>query len=88
MSGWATIPNAQIAAIKIAIDGVPVGTATYGTDRPDVCLVTSSPSCPNVGWTFNYDTQLVPNGTHTLDVTAVTTSGQSATRTEQFGIAN
>lgn len=88
MSGWATIPTTQIQSINIAIDGVPVGTAAYGNSRPDVCLVTTSPSCPNVGWTFVYDTQFQPNGTHTLDVTAITTTGQSSTVSEQFKIAN
>jgi hypothetical protein len=88
MSGWATISTTQIQSINIAIDGVPVGTATYGNSRPDVCLVTSSPSCPNVGWAFVYDTQFIPNGSHTLDVTAITTTGQSSTRTEQIKIAN
>jgi uncharacterized protein (TIGR03437 family) len=89
ISGWATVPNAQIASIKIALDGVPLGNAIYGTPRTDVCLVTTSPSCPNVGWYFTgFDTQTVPNGTHFLDITATTVLGQTSTVSSQITIAN
>jgi hypothetical protein len=89
ISGWATLASQQIATIKIAIDGVPLGNATYGIQRSDVCLVTSSPSCPNVGWSFSgFNTQMLPNGTHFIDVTAVTVLGQTSTISSQIKIAN
>jgi hypothetical protein len=89
ISGWATLSNDQISAVKIAIDGVPLGNATYGFARADVCLVTTSPSCPNVGWYFGgFNTQFYANGTHTIDINAVTALGQSTTVTEQITIAN
>jgi N-acetylmuramoyl-L-alanine amidase len=89
ISGWALDDDSQISSVKIAIDGVPVGTATYGLSRPDVCLAYPGRlGCPNVGWYFFYDTSLVPNGTHILSVTGITTLGQSSTNTEVFTIAN
>jgi uncharacterized protein (TIGR03437 family) len=89
MSGWAIDDNSRISAVNIAIDGVPVGAATYGVGRSDVCLAyPGRQGCPNVGWSFSYDTNLLPNGTHTLDVTGVTVNGQSSTVSQQFSVAN
>jgi hypothetical protein len=89
ISGWATLANDRISEVNIAVDGIPLGTAAYGGTRADVCLVTSSPSCPNVGWYFSgFNTQLLPNGAHTLSVTAVTALGQTSTVSEQITIAN
>jgi uncharacterized protein (TIGR03437 family) len=88
-AGWAIDNDSALSAVKIAVDGVPVGNATYGLSRPDVCSVfTGRAGCPNVGFGFYYDTTLIPNGIHTLDVTGVTTSGQSSTITQQMSIAN
>jgi len=89
VSGWATLSNDAISVIQVAVDGVPQGNATYGGSRPDVCLVTTSPSCPNVGWYFgSLNTQFFPNGTHTIDITAVTALGQTSTVSETVTITN
>ncbi len=89
ISGWSTLPTAAITSIRIAVDGVTLGNATYGLPRADVCLANASPSCPNVGWYFSgFDTQTLPNGTHFLDITATTATGQTSTVSSQITIAN
>src|SRR5947208_1430258 len=48
-SGWAVDSAAAITDVTISIDDVPVGTAVYGTRRPEVCAIYSNPpGCPNV----------------------------------------
>ena len=87
--GWAINPNSAIAAIQVAIDDVPAGTAQYGSNRGDVCSVyPNQPGCPNVGWNFGVDTTYLANGTHTLAITAITAAGQSYTTTSSFTVSN
>ena len=75
ISGWA-IDNAAavgtaISNVQVNVDGIVVGTATYGLSRPDVCAVyPGRPSCPNVGYTYSLDTSTLISGTHTITVTA------------------
>ena len=89
IEGWAINNNSAISNISVAIDGVPVGTAIYGAARADVCLAyPGRPGCPNVGWYFSYDTTLIANGTHSLDITATTVSGEVSTVSQQFSVAN
>ncbi|HEX4169162.1 MAG TPA: hypothetical protein VHZ55_27175, partial [Bryobacteraceae bacterium] len=89
IGGWAIDPDASIAAVSIAIDGVPLGNASYGGNRSDVCATFSGyPGCPNVGWNFSLDTTLVPDGTHTLQVTVTPDSGQVYTQTTPIQIGN
>ncbi len=87
--GWILDQNAPIVAVKVLVDGAPFGSASYGVSRPDVC--TAFPGgfgCPNVGWSASVDTTLLSNGTHTLTVTGITPSGQSATAATTFTVAN
>lgn len=87
--GWAIDSNVAISSIAVAVDGVAIGNATYGVTRNDVCAAFGGePGCPNVGWDFIFNTSLIPNGTHTLDITATTAQGQSSTATQQFSVAN
>ena len=71
VSGWA-IDNANtvgtaISKVQVALDGVVVGTATYGTARPDVCSAfPGRPGCPNVGFTFALNVSAVSAGSHRL----------------------
>lgn len=88
-SGWAIDNDSALSGVTVAVDGIPVGTATYGITRADVCSVfTGRPGCPNVGFNFYFDTTTVANGIHTIDLTGVTTAGQSSTITQQFEVAN
>jgi hypothetical protein len=87
--GWAIDKNGPIITVKISVDGVPFGTASYGVSRPDVCAANpGTPGCPNVGWDIAVDTTLLSNGVHTLAVTATTPAGQSATTTASFTVTN
>ncbi len=75
VSGWAidnisTIGTA-ISSVHVLVDGVPMGTATYGTPRPDVCSVyPGRPGCPNVGYTYSLNTAGLSAGSHVITVTA------------------
>ncbi len=56
-AGWAIDNASPITNVLISVDGVPVGTADYGTLRPDVCAsIQSQVGCPNVGWSLTVDT--------------------------------
>jgi streptogramin lyase len=75
VSGWAldntTTIGTPISSVRIQVDGTVVGTATYGTSRPDVCTAYSGrPGCPNVGFTFSLNTATLTSGSHLLTATA------------------
>ena len=61
VGGWA-IDNAStvgtaIASVHVLVDGVTVGTATYGVSRTDVCAAyPGRPGCPNVGYSYSLNT--------------------------------
>ncbi len=89
MGGWAvdTSGNGSIRAVQILVDGVLISNATYGVSRADVCLVyTQASGCPNVGWEGALDTTLLANGAHTLQVRAISTTGQQATASRVFTV--
>lgn len=87
--GWAMDDQGAIAQITVSIDGVALGTASYGASRPDVCaLFTGRAGCPNVGWSFQLDTTLLSNGTHIFEVTALSSTGKQATASTSFQVAN
>jgi hypothetical protein len=68
--GWAIDLNARVNHVTVAIDGAVRGTAAYGVSRPDVCSAyPNSPNCPDVGWTFDFDSTQLANGTHTITIT-------------------
>ena len=75
ITGWA-VNNAlavgtAISSVQVQVDGTVVGTATYGSDRPDVCAVyPGRPGCPNVGYSYSLNTSTLTAGTHTITVTA------------------
>ena len=75
VAGWAidntTAIGTSISRVAVAVDGIEVGTATYGVPRADVCAEwPGRPGCPNVGFTFPLNTSTLTAGTHTLTVTA------------------
>jgi len=89
ITGWAQDNDATLSNVVIAIDGSTVGTASYGITRTDVCTALSGRiGCPNVGYTFSYDTTLLANGIHTIAVTGVTATGQSSTASVEISTAN
>lgn len=75
LSGWA-IDNASVVGtgirrVQVLVDGVAVGDAVYGVPRPDVCAAyPGRPGCPNVGFSFQWNTASISPGTHTVTVAA------------------
>jgi uncharacterized protein (TIGR03437 family) len=88
IGGWVLDPVSGINTVSIAVDGIPLGNAGYHGNRADACQHSSAPDCPNVGWSYTIDTTLIPDGSHTLSVTAIPWSGQGVTRTVPFQVAN
>jgi hypothetical protein len=75
MAGWAidntSVVGTAISSVQVFVDGVMVGTATYGVNRADVCAVyPGRVGCPNVGYTFSLDTTALSAGTHKITVYA------------------
>ena len=84
VSGWALDDrgsfNFGFTPPYIQIDGVSAGggTAIRNLPRPDVCnAYPGRQGCPNVGWSYSLDTTLIPDGAHTLTVTANGTATKS-----------
>lgn len=60
-----------ISSVRVKVDGMIVGNATYGLSRSDVrAIYPSRPGCPNVGYSFSLNTSTLSVGTHTITVTA------------------
>ncbi len=88
-SGWAVKASVAILSVNVTVDGIPNGTATYGVNRPDVCATyPGEPGCPNVGWTYSFDTTTLVDGTHIFGVTAFAADGTSNTVTSSFTVYN
>jgi hypothetical protein len=88
-AGWALNDNSSISQLTIYVDGLSYGAVTYGSSRPDVCVVyPRRPGCPNVGWSASIDTTQLANGAHTLTASALTANGQSAIVSSIFKVDN
>ena len=71
VTGWALDVNA-VKLVRVAVDGVVVGFATYGV--PNATVTSNYPGYPNSalpGFNFFLDTTLLSNGVHFLNVTVV-----------------
>ncbi|HZQ56069.1 MAG TPA: protease pro-enzyme activation domain-containing protein [Bryobacteraceae bacterium] len=89
VDGWAISDIASIASVTISVDGRPMGNASYGIARQDVCgAYPGRAGCPNVGWSFPLNTTQLVDGTHTLEVTARSSGGQSTTISSGFTVSN
>jgi hypothetical protein len=82
VSGWAvdngTVVGTQIGSLQMNLDAHPFGTAVYGSSRPDVCAVyVGRPGCPNVGFTFSWNTSGLSAGPHILTITALDANGNA-----------
>jgi hypothetical protein len=88
IQGWAIDDDSSIQSIVVSIDGSVVGDAAYGVNRADVCVLYPDRGCPNVGYTFSYNTTFISNGIHTLSITGITPLGQTSTISEQISVSN
>ena len=80
VSGWAIDNSAAVGTainnVQVKVDGTVVGSATYGSSRPDVCAVyPGRPGCPNVGFSYSLDTSSLSPGSHTITVIATDSDG-------------
>jgi hypothetical protein len=77
ISGWALAPmGTQVNSVKVYVDGLQAGLATYGVLRTDVCTAyPGSTGCPYVGFSFNLDTTNIPAGAHQITVVASIADG-------------
>ncbi len=97
ISGWAvdnaTRSEGAIGSISAYIDGIPIGTATYGQPS-SICASTypGRPGCPNVGYTLQWDTHISGvypyNGPHTLMIVATDSDQPTNLRTVATQIIN
>ena len=87
--GWALNDNSAVSSLSYSIDGVPYGTANYGSSRPDVCSAfPGRAGCPNVGWSITLDTTQFADGVHTLEMTETMANGTFFTSSSTFTVAN
>jgi len=68
LRGWA-IDFQGVAAVRLKVNGIQVGTATPTGPRPDVAeLYPGYPTVISSGWVFNFDTRTVNDGQVTFEV--------------------
>jgi hypothetical protein len=71
VNGWAFNEDIGIESITLLIDSDPIGRVDYGGSRPDVVevmQVRSDPNSPNIGYNYNFDSNLLGNGLHRLEI--------------------
>jgi FtsP/CotA-like multicopper oxidase with cupredoxin domain len=72
--GWAIdnewFAESAIALVEVFVDGVKVGNASAAS-RPDVCAAyPGRAGCPNVGFSYVWNTSALSIGNHTLQIVA------------------
>jgi hypothetical protein len=76
-NGWA-LDLDGVQQVNIQVDGIFVGTATYGFPLSDISSrFPSYPNSPNPGWVFALDTTQLSNGEHRLSALVVDSTGRS-----------
>jgi hypothetical protein len=89
LSGWVVDNVSAIKSVTVSIDGLPIAPAQYGVARPDVCAVfPGRAGCPNVGWSLSLDTTAFSNGSHILQISALSSGNVHVTNSLSFSIAN
>ncbi len=88
--GWTLdTKGVPVQSVIVLVDGVPNGTATYGTNRADVCAVyLNAAGCPDVGWSYTLDTTKISNGLHSLQVRTTAADGTVSTNAQSFNVLN
>jgi len=91
VTGW--VANFQsaygtgISDVEIWLDGLRLGRATYGIWRQDIAMAWGARFGPS-GFTFAWDTHLVADGVHTLEIRALTSCGQYISAQRNLRIRN
>jgi hypothetical protein len=64
-----------IGSVQVLLDGSFVANATYGVSNPGACTPNpTAPGCPNVGFTYQFATNTLSAGSHTLEFDALDSS--------------
>jgi len=79
VSGYALdtfgIGATTINTVQVWLDGSYLTNATYGVNNPGACTpYPTAPGCPNVGFTYQFSTNSIAAGYHTLDFYALDNS--------------
>jgi len=78
IAGWA-LDEIKIDRVEIYLDGQLIGNAAYGYPRPDVEHdYPGRPGTPNFGFIFHLNTTSYSNGSHTIEVFAINSSGNKS----------
>ncbi len=77
-SGTAVSTSAAVTSVSVSIDGYPYGSAAF----------TPAAAGSPVNWTYSLNTPQLPDGVHTLGITAVAADGTFGLTSATFQIAN
>jgi hypothetical protein len=92
IAGWAYVEDIGIESISLLIEGVEVGVLSYGISRPDVAAamsVKTDPNSPRLGFSYEFDTATMPNGSYSLAIRITDKKGQSSNyRARQISVEN
>jgi predicted amidohydrolase YtcJ len=90
--GWALNDHRPIDRVEIYLDGELIGVASYGESRPDVAnAYPGKEDSPNFGYSFQLDTTLYINGSHSISALAVSsldTKAYMVPEAVEFSIEN
>lgn len=78
IAGWAFNEDIGVATVSLLIDGDRFAKMDYGAPRPDVVQVMqveTDPQAPALGFNYLLDTNLLPNGRHTITLEIVNNLG-------------
>ncbi len=75
-SGYMYSTGQKITEGIVIVDNVQYGLVKLGIPRPDVCLsLPNADACPNIGFSFTFDTTKLQNGPHVLGIEGVNARG-------------
>lgn len=67
VTGW-FVDSTGVDQIEILLDGTIIGQAQYGLSRPEIEITDQSVAPSDIGFVFQLDTTLYPEGAHTISV--------------------
>jgi hypothetical protein len=97
ISGWAEDPGSYISYVSVSFDDTVRSSGQFGiqssafrgVSRPDVCAAFPGDlNCPNVGWSYSFNSLNLTNGPHTMTVVAFAANGDETVVTKTFTVAN
>ena len=87
IKGW-FLDDSGVSKIEVLVDGKSIGTAQYGSYRPDVQKVFPDYQNANSGYHYSLDTKQIADGQHTLTVQETGMDGNTKILTSMINIMN